>query len=128
MANGLLLDTHALVWGQLSRKKLTSRAREAIEASSNVYVSSITFFEIAQKARIGKWPEIAPLMHDLAAFHQRQGGRIVDVDHEIAQSAGELIWDHHDPFDRMIAATALKRKMSLISADAVFDAVLRRIW
>lgn len=128
MASGLLLDTHALVWGQLDRKKLSSRARKAMEASSEVFVSSITFFEMAQKARLGKWPEIEPFVDRLAAMHENQGGQIASVDYEIAFRAGELIWDHRDPFDRMIAATALKRKLILISADGVFDEVVQRIW
>jgi PIN domain nuclease of toxin-antitoxin system len=128
VAPRLLLDTQALVWGQMDRKKLTLRAREAIEASSSVYVSSITFFEMAQKARLGTWPEIEPMVGRLASMHEKQGGLIVDVDREIAQSAGELLWGHRDPFDRMIAATALQRKLILISADPVFDEVLRRIW
>ncbi|MGL5012179.1 MAG: type II toxin-antitoxin system VapC family toxin, partial [Paracoccaceae bacterium] len=49
---------------------------------------------------------------------------------DISLSAGLLDWSHRDPFDRMIAATALAFDMTLISADTAFDAVpgLRRVW
>jgi PIN domain nuclease of toxin-antitoxin system len=36
---------------------------------------------------------------------------------------------HKDPFDRLIAATALVEGLTLVSADAVFDAYgLTRLW
>jgi PIN domain nuclease of toxin-antitoxin system len=38
-------------------------------------------------------------------------------------------WSHRDPFDRMIAATALSGGDILISADTTFDSLpLRRVW
>lgn len=50
------------------------------------------------------------------------------IDAAVALTAGQLIWDHRDPFDRLIAATALERKLALVSADAAFDMVVTRIW
>lgn len=35
--------------------------------------------------------------------------------------AGSLEWDHRDPFDRMIAATAIELATPLVSADPAFD-------
>jgi PIN domain nuclease of toxin-antitoxin system len=83
---------------------------------------------MAQKPRLGKWAEIEPFVGRLASMNEKQGGLIADIDRDIVQSAGELVWDHRDPFDRMIAATALKRRLVLISADVVFDEVVQRIW
>jgi PIN domain nuclease of toxin-antitoxin system len=37
-------------------------------------------------------------------------------------------WDHRDPFDRLILATAQLMNVSLISADTVFDGRVTRIW
>ena len=34
--------------------------------------------------------------------------------------AGRLSWDHRDPFDRLIAAQAMRRGHQLVSADRVF--------
>ena len=86
MAQGLLLDTHVLVWAQLDRRKLTSRARGANEASSQVHVSSITFFEMAQKPRLGKWAEIEPFVGRLASMNEKQGGLIADIDRDIGNN------------------------------------------
>jgi PIN domain nuclease of toxin-antitoxin system len=37
-------------------------------------------------------------------------------------------WDHRDPFDRLILATAQLMHISLISADTVFDGRVTRVW
>ena len=124
----LLLDTHVFVWGQLAPHRLTARAKNAIEETDAVWVSAISFFEITQKARPGKCPEFLAVVDSLPALHETQGGRIAPLDAEICVSAGSLPWPHRDPFDRLIAATAVLRKMTLVSADAEFDNVLKRVW
>ena len=37
-------------------------------------------------------------------------------------------WRHRDPFDRMLAATALEHALPIISADTVFDGIIDRFW
>ncbi len=128
MSQATLLDTHAFVWARFGSPRLTPRAHEAIIESAAVYISAASIFEIAQKARIGKWPEIVQLLPDLARMHEEAGGRVASIDAAVALTAGQLIWDHRDPFDRLIAATALERKLALVSADAAFDMVVTRIW
>jgi PIN domain nuclease of toxin-antitoxin system len=40
-----------------------------------------------------------------------------------------LPFHHRDPFDRMLAAQALQRRLSIVSTDASFDAYgVPRIW
>ncbi len=124
----VLLDTHAFVWGQFASHRLTTRARSAIAGADAVWVSAISFFEIAQKVRLGKWPEIAALVDSLPELHETLGGRLAPLDAEICLNAGSLHWAHRDPFDRLIAATALLRHMALVSADAAFDDLLKRAW
>lgn len=128
MAPAVLLDTHAFVWGQFAPGRLTMAARAAIVEATAVYVSAISFFEIAQKARLGKWPEIVPHLADLPALHERQGGKFASLDADIALLAGTLDWPHRDPFDRLLAATALARRWLMVSADAAFDGVVERVW
>lgn len=120
MAN-VLLDTHVFAWPQTQPHRLTSNTQNAIADADLVWVSAVSFFEIAQKARLGKWPEIAPLLDQLPTLPAQQGGLVAALDAEIALAAGALVWSHRDPFDRLIAATAIRNRMTLISADAVFD-------
>ena len=40
-----------------------------------------------------------------------------------------LPFHHNDPFDRLIVATSLVDKLTLVSADAIFDAYgVNRLW
>ena len=98
--------------------------------ADKVAVSPISIFEIAQKVRLGKWPEMMAFEAEMPALLDLQGPLIIALTPQIALRAGLLDWPHRDPFDRMLAATALVAGMALISADTVFDAVpgLRRIW
>lgn len=125
---GILLDTHAFVWSMLNEALLSEKARAAIEGAEAVHVSPISFFEIAQKARIGKWQEIEPFLGRLPKLLGDQGGAIAELTPEIALSAGAMKWSHRDPFDRFLAATALHYALPLISADPIFDGLVARIW
>lgn len=124
----LLLDTHAWVWSLRGDPRLSKTALSTIDDADSVAVSAVSIFEIAQKVRLGKWPEMAERVSKLAEAVGLQGGTVIPVDAEISLAAGLLIWDHRDPFDRMIAATALERNLTLVSADAAFDVVTKRVW
>ena len=51
----LLLDTHALLWWSADDARLSSSARDAINAPEKaVWVSAASAWEISTKARIGK--------------------------------------------------------------------------
>jgi PIN domain nuclease of toxin-antitoxin system len=104
-------------------------SRQLIE-SADLCLSSVTIYEIAQKVRLGKWTEMAPFTDDLLRLPDQQRTSIISVTPQIALEAALLDWPHRDPFDRLIAATALVMGCALISADPCFDTLpsLRRIW
>jgi PIN domain nuclease of toxin-antitoxin system len=110
------------------------KAIAALRAAETISISSITLFEIGQKVRLGKWPEMVPNVAALADMALRQGVEIIDVTPEVGLSAGVMHWDHRDPFDRIIGATAQSFGLQLLSADAAFDDLKRlygwpgRIW
>lgn len=126
----VLLDTHAWVWSFSDDAKLSPAARTAIQRADAVHVSPITFYEIGQKVRLGKWPEMEPHAASLATILQDQGGSLAPFTAEICLAASLRDWDHRDPFDRMIAATAEACDMALISADQAFAGLpeLHVIW
>ena len=109
---------------------LTLATRAMISQQKTLALSPVTFYEIAQKVRLGKWPLMAPHLENLSRLVATAGLTIVPVDPEIAHLAGPLDWPHRDPFDRILAATALVNGWVLISADTVFDSLigLRRVW
>lgn len=124
----ILLDTHAWTWSLAGDPRLSKTALLAIGAADAVLVSPISFFEIAQKVRLGKWPEMEPFVGDLDVLLQQQGGSVASLEPAIGLAAGRMIWTHRDPFDRLLAATALHYNLPLISADTAFDGVVTRVW
>ncbi|MBU6320241.1 MAG: type II toxin-antitoxin system VapC family toxin [Alphaproteobacteria bacterium] len=124
----VLLDTHAWTWSLSSGSRLSSAALAGIAGAEVVLVSPISFFEISQKVRLGKWPEMVPFVGRLDAILSEQGGVPAAFTPEICLRAGMIDWDHRDPFDRLILATAQLMNVSLISADTVFDGRVTRIW
>ncbi len=124
----ILLDTHAWAWSLAGDRRLSRQATATIESADAVLVSPISFFEIAQKVRLGKWPEMVPFVGQLAGLLSEQGGSVAGFDPAICIAAGMMTWVHRDPFDRLLAATAMHHNLPLISADTVFDGVVTRIW
>ncbi|MBE7209509.1 MAG: type II toxin-antitoxin system VapC family toxin [Gluconacetobacter diazotrophicus] len=124
----VLLDTHAWVWSLQGNPRLSPRAIAAIADVDTVLVSAISFFEIAQKVGQGKWREMLPLVEQLPELLRAQGGSVADFAPELCIEAGILDWVHRDPFDRLLAATARRHDVPLVSADAIFDGIVTRIW
>ncbi|MCJ2141090.1 type II toxin-antitoxin system VapC family toxin [Methylobacterium sp. E-066] len=126
--NAVLLDTHSWAWSLTADPRLSAGARSAIAAARAVTVSPVSFFEIAQKVRVGKWPEMATYVDRLVALLNQQGGQAAPLEPAICLSAGLMRWSHRDPFDRLLAATALYYGYPLVSADIAFDGTVPRIW
>jgi PIN domain nuclease of toxin-antitoxin system len=124
----VLLDTHTWAWSLIADPRLSANAVGAIQSAQSVLVSPITFFEIAQKVRLGKWPEIVPIIGRLPALLAEQGGAVAAMVPEICVSAGTMAWLHRDPFDRLLAATALHYGVPIVSADTIFDGTVARLW
>jgi len=97
------------------------RATELIRGAETVYVSPISIFEIGQKVHRGKWPEMAPFVDRLADLLAKQGARFAALTPDVCLRAATLPWDNRDPFDRLLAATAIGSGLAYISADEAFD-------
>jgi PIN domain nuclease of toxin-antitoxin system len=124
----ILLDTHVWAWSLIDDPHLSQRTREALASADDVLVSAIPFFEIAQKVRIGKWPEMTSYVDRLLPLAESQQAHVISLEPEDYLMAGAMDWPHRDPFDRFLAASALRRRVPIVSADPAFDAVLTRIW
>lgn len=77
---------------------------EAMTEADCVVVSAISFYEIGQKVRLGKWPEMAPFLPRLIDLAGEQGAQLLALSAEASLLASTLAWDHRDPFDRLIGA------------------------
>ncbi len=116
----LLLDTCALLWLAADQARLSKPAKNAIrEHADRLFVSSITAFEIAIKAKSGKLelPMVADAWFEKALRHH--GLTEVSVDGAIAAGSVNLPPLHNDPCDRIIIATALRHNMAIVTCDAL---------
>ena len=128
LLTALLVDTHVWAWSLTDDQRISERARIAIGQTQTILVSAISFYEIARKVRLGKWPEMAPYVGRLPELLEAQRGAAASLEAADCLMAGTLEWPHRDPFDRLLAASALRRGIPLVSADPAFDGVLSRIW
>jgi PIN domain nuclease of toxin-antitoxin system len=72
---------------------------------------------------------MAPFVETLEETAIDDGFEVIPLTAHLALKAALLDWNHRDPFDRMIAATALQERVPLVSSDRVFDAVgVERVW
>jgi PIN domain nuclease of toxin-antitoxin system len=126
----LLLDTHALIWWLAGDEALSRLAREAIADEVNaVAVSAASAMEVASKYRIGKLSGAAVLARDFEAIVAAQGFAELPISVRHARLAGEMNIAHKDPFDRILIAQAQAEDMTLVSNEALFDALaVRRLW
>ena len=116
-----LIDTHVLAWSLIAPSQLASEVRRTLESGSTIHVPPCAFHEIALKVRQGKWSEMAHYAGTLDSLCLAQGFRIAPYTGRMAILAGSMEWDHPDPFDRMIAATAIQMACPLMSKDSEFD-------
>ncbi len=116
----LLLDTHILLWWLDDDPALPARAKTLIADPANVvFISPLTLWEIAIKARLGKIEADI----DEVRVAATDGGLVplpFTADH-----AGEVahLPDHHrDPFDRGLIAQARREPLRLLTHDGAVAA------
>lgn len=127
--SALLLDTNAFAMALIDDPRLPGPARDRLAGTARAAVSVISFYEIGQKVRLGKWPEMGPHVAGLEARARADGYELVPLTAGAALEAALLDWAHRDPFDRMIAAVARAEGLPLLSSDAAFDDLgLARLW
>ena len=125
----VLLDTNAFAMALTDDHRLPAAARKALGQAGRVAVSVISLYEIGQKVRLGKWPEMAPHVGVLERRAREDGFDLIPLTAAAALEAAVMDWDHRDPFDRMIATVARHEDLPVISSDSAFDGLqLRRVW
>lgn len=120
----IVLDTHALLWWALDPGRLSPAAAERLSEMEQRggFASAISIWELGIKIQRGKL-DIGISIEEFARRIER--GAIVEllpVDTPIWLRSLDLAWDHRDPADRVIVATAISRGLPLLSAD---DAIRR---
>lgn len=120
----LLLDTHILLWVLEADPQLSTEAEKLIRTATNeVYISAISLLEIAIKTKISKLNTqrtVGEIAREMTHVLAMQLLPVLPHHLDVYQSI-PLYNDHRDPFDRLLVATALVEKLTLISADSKFE-------
>jgi PIN domain nuclease of toxin-antitoxin system len=114
----LLLDTDVALWGLAGDDALSDEILDRLRHDPDIYLSSVTIWEITIKQTAGKLSGPA----DLAERVRDMGFRELPVTRTHAIVAGRLPMHHRDPFDRMLAAQALSDDLVLVTRDGAFAA------
>jgi PIN domain nuclease of toxin-antitoxin system len=123
----VVLDTHVWLEVAVGRTsgiaKRVQRKLEAAAAASRVYVAAITPWEVAMLARKGKLRVTGSLREFVEEALRATRTAVAPLEAAVAVDAAELpAWDHRDPADRLIVATARAMNALLLTRDgAILD-------
>ncbi len=127
----VLLDTCALLWWTLDPERLSATAQQICAAipTEGGFVSSISIWEIWIKQKKGT----LEIRESLAGYVDRLKSlgciEIVPVDEQIWLENIQLDWDHSDPADRTIVATALTKNLAILTKDQIIlDFYPKAVW
>jgi PIN domain nuclease of toxin-antitoxin system len=123
----LLLDTPALIWALSAPRRLPAPvATDIRDPQTDVYVSTVSTWEIAIKSALGK------IDADLAAIVS--AARAADFDElPITIAHTERLRTlpalHRDPFERLLVAQALEEHLTIVTHDRLIAAyAVARLW
>jgi len=129
----LLLDTHALIWNAKEDSLLPASIKAIIDDPANrVYVSMVSFYEVAIKMNIGK----LGIVKSILQFHLDTIAvkiEVLPISPKYLETFAHLplFPNYKDPFDRLIIATALTDNLSIITADnkfALYKEIVEIVW
>lgn len=106
----------------IDRRRLSSTARALLESTDHTVVfSQVSTWEISLKYQTGKLSLGGDTPAGFLPKRIRQSNLTYETitDQALFRSVG-LPPHHHDPFDRLLIATALSLSIPIVSADEVF--------
>ena len=130
---GVVADTHALLWmldGTLpDRSRNAARSIAEALGASAVHVSIGSFLDLRYLVDSGRRP--AQVIEDARSIVDGDAFTVVPLDLRVIDAMAAISRDAvPDPFDRIIAATALTTDLPLVTADERLHAALgeRAVW
>lgn len=95
-----------------------------LQAPANtILFSQISLFEITIKQKVGKLSQFVATIQEVFDQAKADGFTFLPIsnNHLYHYNDIPLFEQHRDPFDRLLLATALVEKVSLLSADVNFN-------
>lgn len=123
----LLLDTCALIWWTLDQNQLSHKTLETLNANT-LYVSSISIWEIGLKIKNKKLDIGMRIQTYVEKLKELGNVQINSIDETIWIKNLELLWEHKDPADRTIVATAYLNDCWIVTNDQAIASFYKKIY
>ena len=130
-----LLDTHTFIWAVAKTANLGIKSKEILFNKNNeIYVSTVTFWEISLKTRLKKFSFENINVRDFPQYAGDLDFTVMDMQETESITFHELPLkkNHSDPFDRMLIWQAITKGLTMISKDRLFEQYkedgLKLIW
>jgi PIN domain nuclease of toxin-antitoxin system len=116
----LLLDTCTFLWIVTGDASLSAPARKLFSDPANeVFLSSVSAWEIAVKHSLGKLPLPRPPSVLVPEERKRHQIEPLALDEAAALFSAKLPELHKDPFDRMLVCQAMVGGLILLTPDSL---------
>jgi PIN domain nuclease of toxin-antitoxin system len=116
----IVLDTHALLWWTLDPDRLSRAAASSVREMERRggFASAISIWELGVKIQRGKLDLGISIEEFTRRIDETAIVQLLPVTTTTWLRSLELGWDHRDPADRVIVATAVLQGVPLVTADA----------
>lgn len=115
----LLLDTHAFLWIATNSERLPRELKTILrEPSNDLYLSVVSSWEIAVKARSGRLVLPMPVWAFLLESRERLGIQSLSIHESAVAHVAKLPAIHRDPFDRMLVCQAIEHGLTIVTSDS----------
>lgn len=110
-----LLDTHVILWWFTTPEKISTKAQNIIrDKSNNIFLSSVSFWEMAIKKSLGR----LTLPHNLIEAVAGESFKILPIMPEDGLGVADLPLIHSDSFDRLLIIQAKLNDLIIITKDS----------
>ena len=118
----ILLDTATFLWAVSDDPEFSDEAREIfVDPANEIYLSSVSAWEIAVKNALGKLPLPEPPGRFVPLQRKQHGIDPLQLDEEAALYLSRLPLLHKDPFDRMLVCQAIVHHLAILTPDELIQ-------
>ncbi len=125
-----LLDTHTFLWLAIEPEKLSPAVLNLVEqGNTKLLLSAASGWEIALLVKLGRI--VLPESPEIFIPGTMQALQVtpLPIGFSTAIAAASLPLIHRDPFDRILAAEALRNNITLLSKDTIIPRYgVRVVW
>lgn len=114
-----LLDTCAWIDAFSAPELLKPSIRKLLNSQRLVYLASISLLEVARKEAAGQLIFDMPIAEWFRFALPQNRIKVIELSPEISIDATRLpAWEHKDPGDRLVVATARSHRLTILTSDA----------